>query len=293
MGESIGSGTGGSAAGEQAGKRGYITRSILRMPERRKTSRKGDFGRVLVIGGSTDFAGAPTLAAAAAKGVLRSGADIAILAAPAGVAWAVNAICSDIITKKLSGGHISGKHSKELTEEAGKADVVLIGCGIGRKKSTMDLVRSLVKRLSKKGKLMVLDADALKAVRLQDVKNSILTPHEKEFEAILKNSGIKDEKEARKKLGSNVLLIKGDKDRIISKDKTAYNKTGNPVMTKGGTGDVLAGLCAGFLTQTKDPFRSACMAAYLNGAVGDYLKKRKGKTFIASDIVDNIHKVLK
>ena len=67
-----------------------------------------------------------------------------------------------------------------------------------------------------------------------------------------------------------------------------YNKTGNSGMTIGGTGDVLAGLCAGFLAQTKELFNSAYYAAYLNGAVGDYLLKQKGIGFTASDMVELI-----
>jgi len=94
-------------------------------------------------------------------------------------------------------------------------------------------------------------------------------------------------------------LIKGQKDIIVTKKQILYNKTGNAVMTKGGTGDVLAGLCGGFLAQmgkkigTKELFKSACMGAYLNGAVADKLLKKRGRTFIASDLIDNIHTVWK
>lgn len=260
----------------------------MRMPKRKRTARKGDFGTVLIIGGSTDFAGAPILAATAAKSVLRAGADIAKLAAPARVAWAANAISPDIITKKYKGDYFMEKHVKDIIREAEKADVIQIGCGIGRKKETERFVKKVVKKLTSLKKFMVIDADALKAIRIQDVDHSILTPHKTEFRILLKNSRL-NEKNFRKKLDNNIILLKGPIDMIISKDKTAYNRTGNPVMTKGGTGDVLAGLCAGFLAQTKDLFRSACMAAYLNGKVGDYLLKKKGRTFIASDIVENLH----
>lgn len=273
----------------------YLTKSILKMPERKRTAKKGDLGRVMIIGGSTDFVGAPILAATAAKSVLRSGADIVIVAAPARVAWAANAICPDIITKKYNGGYFTARHSADIIKEAKKADVVQIGCGIGRRKETSRFVKNIVRKFTRIGKPMVIDADALKAIKIQDINNSILTPHETEFRILMQNSRIdlKDKRKLRKEIRNNIILLKGPVDKIISKNRTAYNKTGNAVMTKGGTGDVLAGLCAGFMAQTHDPFKSACMAAYLNGRVGDYLLKKRGRTFIASDIVENLNKVFR
>lgn len=260
------------------------------MPKRKKTAHKGDFGRVMIIGGSTDFAGAPILAATAAKSVLRAGADIATIAAPARVAWAANAYCPDIITTKYPGDYFAPGHIKKIAKQAKHYDVIMMGCGMGTRKETSSFARKAIAEFARMKKFMVIDADALKTIRLQDMKNSILTPHRTEFKILLKNSRL-NERNFRKSLGDNVLLLKGPVDMIISKNRTAYNRTGNPVMTKGGTGDVLAGLCAGFLAQTNDLFRSACMAAYLNGAVGDYLLKKRGRTFIASDIVENMHQV--
>lgn len=268
----------------------YLTKSILKMPKRRRTAHKGDFGTVMIIGGSADFAGAPILAATAAKSVLRAGADIAKLAAPAKVAWTANAISPDIITLKFDGDYFKPRHATKIIQEAKKADVVQIGCGIGRREETASFIKKSIKQLVRMKKLIVIDADALKAIRLQDIGNSILTPHRTEFALLLKNSRLSSSN-YRKSLRNNVMLLKGPIDTIVSKNRIAYNKTGNAVMTKGGTGDVLAGLCAGFLAQTKDLFKSACMAAYLNGKVGDYLLKKRGRTFIASDIVENLHKV--
>ena len=91
---------------------------------------------------------------------------------------------------------------------------------------------------------------------------------------------------------NNIILLKGRIDIIISKDKILYNKTGNAGMTKGGTGDVLAGLCAGFLAQSKDLLQSSINAAYFNGLIGDILlKKKKGFTYLASDMVEEIKRL--
>ena len=141
------------------------------------------------------------------------------------------------------------------------------------------------------------------------MNNSILTPHAKELEILLKNSNIKlsiikkinKEKNINKKISiikksikikNNIILLKGPTDIIISKNKTAFNKTGNAGMTKAGTGDVLAGLCAGYLAQTNDLFQSAVNAAYISGLIGDILlKKKKGYSYLASDMVDEIKKI--
>ena len=85
------------------------------------------------------------------------------------------------------------------------------------------------------------------------------------------------------------MLLKGHIDKIISKNKIKLNKAGNPRMAVAGTGDVLSGLCAGFIAQSGKLFESACAAAYLNGKIGE---AQKGN-FIASDMVDDINEVKK
>lgn len=269
---------------------------IKRMRPVRSSKHKGDYGRVLVIGGSEEYAGAAMMAGAAAKAVLAGGADIVTVAAPEKVAWAINTLAPEIMTIKLRGRIIGKMHIPELLKRAERFDVIAIGNGIGRKSDPT--VRELVKRLSMKGKLLVIDADALKAVRLQDCRNAILTPHAEELRILLKNSGIRETgkaaiKRARKLLDNDVILAKGQKDRILSRAAEAVNSSGNAIMTKAGTGDVLAGLCAGFLAMTREVFISACAAAYVNGAVGDLLLKKKGRTFTATDMIKNIYRVYK
>lgn len=274
----------------------YIAKKDIKLKQRKKTAHKGDFGKVLVIGGSKDYIGAPALAGLAA---LRSGADLSIIAAPEKVAWAINSISPDLITRKFKGDYLTLKHAPELVKLAMAVDCVLIGCGISLKS------QKLVKRIVKKtGTPLVIDADAIKAVSLQDVKTAVFTPHAKELEKLLSNSGyghinrIKDKKkkiiEIKKVIGNNIILWKGNIDKIISKNKISYNRTGNPGMTVGGTGDVLAGLVAGFIAQGHNAYESACWAAYINGKAGDLLlKKKKGYSFIASDLIGDIESIVK
>ena len=90
-----------------------------------------------------------------------------------------------------------------------------------------------------------------------------------------------------------ILLVKGPYDYITNGNKLKINKTGCPEMSIGGTGDVLAGLCASFLATKNDPFKSACSAAFLNGYLGEYCKKLIGDRFTAVDMINNINNAIK
>jgi len=277
---------------------------VKKLMERKKNAHKGENGYLLIIGGSEDFVGAPALAGLSA---LRAGCDLVTIAAPEKVAWTINRLSPDLITKKFAGKYFTLKHAKELLKLSERFDTVLIGDGLSRKAD-----RCCLYFIKKSIKPKVIDADALKPLSFKDPHNSILTPHRKELEYMLINSKKEfllpklktaNPKETADILqgnlkyflqNNNVLLVKGPTDIIISRNKIALNKTGNPGMAKAGTGDVLAGLAAGFLAKTKDLFKSAVAASYINGYVGDIiLKKKKGYSFIASDIVEDLGKISK
>tara|TARA_Y100000310_G_scaffold251715_1_gene258301 strand:- start:17898 stop:18770 length:873 start_codon:yes stop_codon:yes gene_type:complete len=283
-----------------------LTKKLIKIPKRNPDSHKGNNGQVLAVGGSEDLVGALTLASLAAA---RSGADLVIIFAPEKVAWAINKYSPDLITKKAKGKILTLKHYKIIKELIKKNDTLLIGNGIGINTKTKKLCKKII---SSTNKLKVIDADAIKAISIKDCENSIITPHSKEFEIFLKNSKIKSDLikkiinqkniELKTKLikktlkqffdNNNILLLKGKTDIIISKNKIAINKTGNAGLTRGGTGDILAGLCAGFLSQNKDLFQSAANAAYFNGLIGDILlKKKKGISYLASDMVGEIKRL--
>jgi len=285
----------------------YINKSNVELPKRKKSNKKGDNGRVLIIGGSKEYVGAVALAGLAA---LRSGCDWVTVAAPERVAWSINSLSADLVTFKLDGDCISLKHVNQVMKLVKRHDVVLMGNGIGLRKETKQF---LIKIIGKITKIKVVDADAIKILSANELENSIITPHSREFEIFLKNSAINyntikkiiNEKNIQKKAllikkalknffeKNNVILLKGQVDIIISKNKIKYNKTGNAGMSKAGTGDVLAGLTAGFLAQSKDLFQSAINAAYFNGVIGDILlKKKKRFSYLASDMVVEIDRVL-
>jgi NAD(P)H-hydrate epimerase len=264
------------------------------LKKRKLESHKGDHGRVLVIGGSNKYIGAPALAALAA---LRTGVDIVTVAAPEQAAWIINTYSPDLITRKFEGDFFNWDNIKEVLSLSEKFDVILIGPGLSREPDALAFAKEVIERIPHP---KVIDADALKAVRLKDaeIHHAILTPHSKEFEIMAEDTLPKKQEERIEMLkhyvkNDNVLLLKGNTDVIVDRHRTRLNKTGNPGMTVGGTGDVLAGLCAGFLAQTKDLFNSAYYAAFLNGKIGDYLLRQKGYGFTASDFIPLIPLLIK
>lgn len=277
---------------------------VKKLMERKKTSQKGENGSVLIIGGSVDYVGSLTLAGLAA---LRAGCDIVTVASSEKVAWAVNKYNPDLISYKMKGDTFSVKNAKEMVKYAERFDAVLVGNGMTRKGDKF--VHYFIRKSLKP---KVIDGEILKSLSFKEFSNSILTLNEKELEIMLINSSKEfllpklRESNAKEKAeilqgnlryflqNDNVLLVKGPTDIIISKNKIAYNRTGNQGMTKQGTGDVLSGLVIGFLAKSKDMFKSSVAASYINGLVGDLLlKNKKGYCFIASDIINDLEKVHK
>src|SRR3989344_2713637 len=286
----------------------FVTSKEIKIPARKKDSHKDENGYVLAVGGSREFAGAVALAGLSA---LRSGCDLVKIIAPEKAAWAINAYSPDLITAKLKGDYFRLSHFDAVKKEMEKFDILLIGNGVGLNDESRKFCKKTIKKIKK---FKVIDADAIKSISFNDAENSIITPHHKELEQFLANSKIKKaaitkitketnimkksiiiKKRTQNFLNkNNVILLKGKIDIIISKNKIMNVKGGNPGMTKGGTGDVLAGLCAGFLAQSKDLLQSAINASYFNKKIGDILlKKKKGFTFLASDMVGEINRIKK
>lgn len=289
-------------------KMNFISKKDIKLPKRKKIAKKGDNGKILVVGGSKEYIGAVALAGLAA---LRSGADWVTVAAPEKVAWAINCLSADLVTIKLKGDYFSSNHVNEVERLARKHDVVLFGNGVGLKNETKQFLKKAIKKINNS---KVIDADGIKALSSSDLENSIITPHIRELEIFMENSNIKksiikkitNEKNTQKKAlliknnfqkfldKNNIILLKGPVDVIISKDDVLLTKGGNPGMAKAGTGDVLAGLCAGFLGQSKELLQSAVNASYFNKLIGDILlKKKRGFTYLASDMASEIQRIIK
>lgn len=260
-----------------------ISKKLVKLPKRKHFKKKGDAGRVLVVGGSIDYVGAVYLAAMAA---LRSGVDSVIVMAPEKVSWVINALTPDLITKKLKGNCLSTTHHSVINKALKTADVLLIGNGVGLRQATIKLIRKIIKNWSG---LKVIDADAIKVIKNNEVKNAIITPNKKEWEIFQQTNNL------NKIINqNNVLLIKNAPVKIISKGKIAINKNVNKHFTKAGIGDVLAGLGAGFLAQSKNLWQSAINASYFTSLIGNILiKKKKGYFYLASEMISEIKKIKK
>jgi len=276
-----------------------ITKSILKKvyKGRKPNVHKYDFGHLLVIGGSKMYSGSPALAAISAY---KTGIDLVTIASPKRAANIIATFSPDLITYPLDRDYITTRNLPELLKLSQNKTAVLIGGGMERNKETFKLICQFLKAIKLP---CVIDADAIYAV-VQDKKvirdkNFIITPHLHEFYILTNkkienkslNERIKIVKESARKLKTTILL-KANTDIISDGKKVALNKTGNPFMTVGGTGDTLAGICGSFLAQGIDPFTSACASAYINGKAGDIASLKLKQSFTASDLIKAIPEVI-
>ncbi len=271
---------------------------LLVVKPRVPTSHKGDFGRLLVIGGSQVFSGAPTLVSLAA---LRTGVDIAYLAAPEKTAFAISSISPDLITIKLEGANLNPNNISTLSSYLDAVDAVAMGPGLGLQPETVEFVKICVSMVEKAGKPLLLDADGLKAFAKfkRPLKVPfVLTPHAGEY-AILTGEKLPENMQERvsevqktaKSLNATILL-KGKVDIICNAKKAKLNFTGNPGMTVGGTGDVLSGIVGALLAQKVDSFEASVAGAFVNGAAGDFVADQIGFHMLATDVIEQIPSVL-
>ncbi|MGQ9624495.1 MAG: NAD(P)H-hydrate dehydratase [Candidatus Bathycorpusculaceae bacterium] len=265
---------------------------------RPRESHKGDFGRVLVIGGSETFSGAPAMVALSA---LRSGVDLAYVAAPEKTAHAISAMSPDLITIKLWGDHLNPGNTSLLKTYVEKASAVVMGPGLGLHMETKEAVKAIIEIVEGAGKPLLLDADGLKAFAEFKRKlnvSAVLTPHAGEYTALTGNKlpeGLMEKVSKVQKTAAELgvtLLLKGPIDIVSNGKRFKLNFTGNPGMTVGGTGDILSGIVGAFLAQGADPFEAAVAGAFVNGAAGDFVFEERGCHMVATDLLGWIPKVL-
>ena len=265
---------------------------------RPKEAHKGDFGRLLIVGGSKTYTGAPVLAALAA---LKVGVDLVWVAAPTQTAYIISSYTPEIITIKLEGEWLNPKNIEELKPYIERATSILIGPGLGMEKEAFAAVWLLIDKAEKLKIPVVLDADGFKAYAQQKRKldtETVLTPHQGEFRMLTSKplpenieAKVEEAKKTAEKLGC-ILLVKGSVDIVSDGEKVKLNWTGNPGMTVGGTGDILAGIVSGFLAQKNSAMDSACAAVFLNGAAGDLAYKKKGYSLTPTDLLEEIPSLL-
>lgn len=272
---------------------GDVRRVIKRRSE---YAHKGDSGRLLVIAGSKRYSGSAGLCGLAA---LRTGVDLVTVMTPAVIAGALQAYSPDLIVRSAPGDYFGRSSLKMLVELLQQSDAVALGPGLALESETVDFVGGCVEACKKRGVPMVIDADAIKALRGRHDSFSsmkvVLTPHAGEFKiltGVQVPAEVEDGWKGRIAIVQNwasklsvTILLKGHYDIVSNGERTKVNRTGNPGMTVGGTGDVLTGIAGAFLAWGNESFEAAAAAAFLNGSVGDYVSTFKGYHLLASDLV--------
>lgn len=253
----------------------------------KRDSHKGQNGKVLIIAGSKLFHAASLWPLTVASRIV----DMVFYSSVS----ENNALVSKM-KEEFRNGIVVPR--EKLDDYINEADSILIGPGLPRESGletgdddTKIVTESLLSKY--KDKKWVVDGGSLQVISPEILPpTAIITPHQKEFERLF---GVKPDKEAVSEMAkkySITILSKGVEDIIASPEKQVVVSGGNAGMTKGGTGDVLAGLVAALYSKN-DAFISACVASYINKKAGESLEKRMGIYFNASDLADEIPAVMK
>jgi NAD(P)H-hydrate epimerase len=254
-------------------------------------SHKGDHGEVLVVGGGP-YTGAPTLAA---RSALRAGADLVRVACPESVAREVQGFSENLIVHGFAGETLAPSHLDGISELAEGRDVVVFGPGLGDADETLEFVERFLGAYDGRA---VVDADALQVVpEVETDATLVCTPHQGELRR-MGGPSAEDWRERADLVRSfaadlgHAVLVKGAYDVITDGEALRVNRTGNPGMTVGGTGDVLAG-AVGALACTQSPLQAAAIGAYANGRAGDLVVDERGYGLVATDLIDRLPEALR
>lgn len=270
------------------------------LPARGRFTHKGDYGTVVVVGGSELYSGAPALAALAA---LRTGAGLVYVACPDKVATSIRSMSPDLIVRGLPGDRITHGHVDALERELDRASVLALGPGLGRAEDSAVGIREIAQRALAQSKMLVIDADALcMCESLPDgssPRSVVATPHAGEFK---KMAGVEvgthwaERVDPVREFASShrcAVMLKGHDTVISDGSLVKVNRGGNPGMSKGGMGDVLTGVLAGLLAQGSAVMAASCGAAYLCDEAADLLFASKGFHYTATDLILALPEVLR
>jgi len=261
-------------------------------------------GKLLIIGGSRKYTGAPAMAAEAA---MRTGAGATILAIPEGIREVLARKLTEVMLiscSETSNGTIHRDAIPGLLDKSQWADAVALGPGLSRDDETLALVRELLVQIDRP---VLVDADALRALKghhhlLKHRKAAtILTPHYGEFSDLTgvsieetESDPVSNARRYAKSLKS-VLVLKGAPTIIGASTGEVYvNSTGNPGMATIGSGDVLTGIVGSLLAQGIEPAQAAIAGVFLHGLAGDIAAKEHGtRSLMALDIAAALPSAMK
>lgn len=277
----------------------YMDQHTIRtlLPRRRRDTHKGDYGKILLLCGSRGFTGA---AALAAMGALRTGAGLVYLAVPESI-YAIEAVkLTEPVVLPLPDrdGRLCADSIPEIAALLPKMDAVLFGSGSGLGEGTGEVLKYLLKNCECP---LILDADGITlAAKHKDIlrdrtTTTILTPHDGEFARLSPPAlpRVEQTMQLARELGV-ILLRKGHRTLITDGDTCWENRSGNPGMATGGSGDVLSGVILSLLGQGVPPLEAAAAGAWLHGAAGDRAAERLGEYgMLPGDLVEELPQLLK
>ena len=282
-----------------------LVTAIPPLPQRPPDANKGDFGKVLVVGGSRGMSGAPCMAA---KAAYRSGAGLVRMAVPLAI-WDIVATkideCLTVGLPQTRYGSLSNRALSQLIHLNDWADAVVLGPGLTQDEETGETLREYVPKMDA---ALVLDADGLNAfggqiekLKAGDSRNRrVLTPHPGEMARLLGVS-IPEVQSDRPGAAAQcarrsgcVAVLKGAGTLVCDGSRLYKNTTGNPGMATGGTGDVLSGVIGALFGQGLSAFDAACLGVYLHGLAGDLAAERLGVwSLMAGDMIDELPNAFK
>lgn len=265
----------------------------LLLHKRNRFSNKGTFGHALLLAGSYGKMGAAVLAA---RACLRSGVGLLTVQVPQCGYSVLQTIVPEAMCRPDRNQHVlTGSSQLDDGPDPSEYTTIGIGPGIGKSGETLAMLKELLPMLKKP---IVIDADALNLLSenrelLNHLpKNSILTPHPKEFERLTKKWDNDYEKldilRAFTKKYQVVVVLKGAYSAVATPDGDVhFNSTGNPGLSTGGTGDVLTGVLTALLAQGYESVEAAVLGVFAHGLAGDVAAKERGQIgMLASDVID-------
>ena len=273
---------------------------LVRLPRRRPDSHKGDYGKLLIVGGAVGYTGAPTLCARAA---VRAGAGLVYLGVPAPI-YDITAVKNDeampFPLPADEAGGVAAEAAEQVLRRLSGCDVCALGPGMGKGEGTAALVRAVL--TSGENCPLVLDADALNVLQpmlpllRQYAGCVVLTPHLGEFRRLGGASGgdaAADALRFAQEWGA-VTVLKGHRSAVAFPTGEVYITThGNPGMAKGGSGDTLTGILAALLGQMP-PREAVCAAVHLHSLAGDLCAARCGEyAMTATDLIETLPEATK
>ena len=254
------------------------------LKKRLSNSHKGDFGHVFLIAGSEQKMGAAVIAS---KSCLRSGCGLLTVSIPKEERFSVFTSIPEAML-----------HFREEQIDFFFFFSLAIGPGLEQDAAAQKLLYST---LSKTKYPIVIDADALNMLAknqdwlIQLPKNSILTPHPKEFDRLFGNHNIEEERRktanAKAKEFNCIIVLKGHKTFITNGTASFENSTGNVGLAKGGSGDALTGIILAFLAQGYEPIQAAKLAVFIHGLSADItLQTQSEESMLITDVIENLGK---